>query len=41
VPAVSFWKPENAADGRSMIRFAFPKRPETLHAAVDRLKRLG
>jgi aminotransferase len=40
VPALSFWRPENAAAGRSMIRFAFPKRPETLHAAVDRLKSL-
>jgi aspartate/methionine/tyrosine aminotransferase len=40
VPAVSFWQPENAVAGRSMIRFAFPKRPETLHAAVERLERL-
>jgi aspartate/methionine/tyrosine aminotransferase len=40
VPAVSFWKPENAVAGRSMIRFAFPKRPETLHAAVERVKSL-
>ncbi|GAA0941519.1 methionine aminotransferase [Pseudonocardia zijingensis] len=40
VPAASFWQPEHAADGRSMVRFAFPKRPETLHAAVERLKGL-
>ena len=40
VPAVSFWRPENAAAGRSMIRFAFPKRPETLHAAAERLRGL-
>jgi aminotransferase len=40
VPAVSFWQPGNVAAGRSMIRFAFPKRPETLHAAVERLERL-
>ncbi len=40
VPAVSFWQPENVAAGRSMIRFAFPKRSETLHTAVERLERL-
>ena len=41
VPAVSFWRPEHAGSGRSRIRFAFPKRLETLHAAIDRLKKLG
>nr|WP_198961256.1 aminotransferase class I/II-fold pyridoxal phosphate-dependent enzyme [Pseudonocardia sp. MH-G8] len=38
VPAVSFWRPEHADEGRSMVRFAFPKRLETLHAAVERLE---
>ncbi len=37
VPAVSFWRPEHAGFGRSKIRFAFPKRLETLRAAIDRL----
>jgi aminotransferase len=41
VPAVSFWQPENAAVGRSMIRFAFPKRAETLHSAIERLALLA
>jgi aspartate/methionine/tyrosine aminotransferase len=40
VPAVSFWRPEHAEEGRSMVRFAFPKRPETLRAAVERLEAL-
>jgi aspartate/methionine/tyrosine aminotransferase len=40
VPAVSFWRPENVAAGRSMVRFAFPKRAETLRAAVERLGKL-
>jgi len=40
VPAVSFWRPENAALGRGKVRFAFPKRLETLHAAIDRLGKL-
>lgn len=41
VPAVSFWRPENAASGRGKVRFAFPKRPETLAAAISRLRRLA
>jgi aminotransferase len=41
VPAVSFWQPENVGAGRGMIRFAFPKRSETLHSAIERLQRLG
>lgn len=41
VPVVSFWRPEHADVGRGMVRFAFPKRLQTLHAAVDRLRRLG
>jgi aspartate/methionine/tyrosine aminotransferase len=41
VPAVSFWRPENADAGQSMIRFAFPKRVETLRAAVERLEKLS
>jgi aspartate/methionine/tyrosine aminotransferase len=40
VPAVSFWRPEHVDVGRRMIRFAFPKRLETLHAAIERLQRL-
>jgi aminotransferase len=40
VPAVSFWRPEHADAGRSKIRFAFPKRLETLRAAVERLQKL-
>ncbi len=40
VPAVSFWRPENAEFGESKIRFAFPKRLETLRAAVERLEKL-
>ena len=41
VPAVSFWRPENDALGRGKVRFAFPKRPETLRAAIGRLEGLG
>jgi aminotransferase len=37
---VSFRRPENAAFGRAKVRFAFPKRLETLHAAIDRLAKL-
>jgi aspartate/methionine/tyrosine aminotransferase len=40
VPAVSFWRPEHVDAGRSKIRFAFPKRRETLEAAVERLQKL-
>jgi len=40
VPAVSFWRPEHADTGRSKIRFAFPKRRETLEAAIQRLQEL-
>jgi aminotransferase len=40
VPAVSFWRPENADFGRSKVRFAFPKRTETLRAAIERLEKL-
>ncbi|HEX4430433.1 MAG TPA: aminotransferase class I/II-fold pyridoxal phosphate-dependent enzyme [Frankiaceae bacterium] len=38
VPGSSFYP--DPADGRRTIRFAFPKRLETLHAAADRLARL-
>jgi aminotransferase len=41
VPAGSFWRPENAEHGRAKVRFAFPKRPETLHAAIGRLEQLA
>ena len=40
VPAVSFWRPENVEHGRAVVRFAFPNRPQTLHAAIDRLQKL-
>ncbi|HEX2173740.1 MAG TPA: aminotransferase class I/II-fold pyridoxal phosphate-dependent enzyme, partial [Dehalococcoidia bacterium] len=40
VPAVSFWRPERTHFGRSKIRFAFPKRLETLRAAIERLEKL-
>jgi aminotransferase len=40
VPAVSFWRPEHSNFGRSKIRFAFPKRLETLRAAIERLEKL-
>jgi aminotransferase len=38
VPGSSFYP--DPADGRRTIRFACPKRLETLHAAADRLARL-
>jgi aminotransferase len=41
VPAVSFWRPENVEHGRAKVRFAFPKRRETLLAAVERLEELA
>jgi len=41
VPAVSFWRPGHADAGRAKVRFAFPKRLETLRAAVERLERLA
>jgi aspartate/methionine/tyrosine aminotransferase len=37
VPAVSFWRPEHVGSARSKVRFAFPKRIETLRSAIDRL----
>ncbi len=39
VPGSSFYP--DPAEGRHMIRFAFPKRLETLHAAADRLASLA
>jgi L-glutamine---4-(methylsulfanyl)-2-oxobutanoate aminotransferase len=39
VPGSSFYT--DRAAGRSKIRFAFPKRLETLRAAADRLASLG
>ena len=36
VPGSSFY-PDSRRHGRRTIRFAFPKRLETLHAAADRL----
>jgi aspartate/methionine/tyrosine aminotransferase len=41
VPAGSFWRPENAEHGRAKVRFAFPKRRETLQAAIGRLADLA
>jgi aspartate/methionine/tyrosine aminotransferase len=38
VPGTSFFA--DPADGARLLRFAFPKRLETLHAAADRLRRL-
>lgn len=38
VPGTSFYA--DPADGAGLIRFAFPKRLETLHAAAERLRRL-
>jgi aspartate/methionine/tyrosine aminotransferase len=38
VPGTSFYA--DPSDGASKIRFAFPKRLETLHAAAERLQRL-
>jgi aspartate/methionine/tyrosine aminotransferase len=40
VPASSFYRPENQSLGRTRVRFAFPKRIETLKAAIDRLQAL-
>ena len=40
VPAVSFYRPERAAAGRSKLRLAFSKRMETIHAAIARLETL-
>lgn len=39
VPGSSFYA--DPKQGRDLIRFAFPKRPDTLTAALDRLRRLG
>lgn len=39
VPGSSFFA--EPAQGRDLVRFAFPKRPETLHAAINRLKALN
>ncbi len=38
VPGTSFYA--DPADGAGLLRFAFPKRLETLHAAAERLQRL-
>ena len=38
VPGSSFYA--DPANGAGQVRFAFPKRPETLRAAADRLRRL-
>jgi len=38
VPGTSFYA--DPADGRGLIRFAFPKRLQTLHAAAERLRQL-
>lgn len=40
VPAATFWRPEHQEAGRSKVRFAFPKKPETLRAAVELLRKL-
>ena len=39
VPGSSFYSPK--ALGKTMVRFMFAKRDETLHAAGERLKRLS
>jgi aspartate/methionine/tyrosine aminotransferase len=39
VPGTSFFA--EPSDGGGLIRFAFPKQPETLHAAAERLAKLG
>jgi aminotransferase len=39
VPGSSFYS--RPALGRTKVRFAFPKKLETLHAAADRLARLA
>ncbi|MCO1582114.1 aminotransferase class I/II-fold pyridoxal phosphate-dependent enzyme [Crossiella sp. SN42] len=38
VPGSSFYA--NPEEGRKLVRFAFPKRPDTLHTAIDRLRAL-
>ena len=38
VPGTSFYA--DPADGAGLLRFAFPKRLSTLHAAADRLRTL-
>ncbi|GAA2798837.1 pyridoxal phosphate-dependent aminotransferase [Crossiella cryophila] len=38
VPGSSFYA--NPEEGRKLIRFAFPKRPDTLRSAIDRLRAL-
>ena len=38
VPGSSFYA--DPVSGAGQVRFAFPKRPETLRAAADRLRRL-
>jgi aminotransferase len=40
VPGSSFWRP-GAAEGKRLIRFAFPKKLETLHEAARRLAVIG
>lgn len=40
VPAASFWRPEHADAGRSKVRFAFPKQPETLRSAIELMEKL-
>jgi aspartate/methionine/tyrosine aminotransferase len=39
VPGTSFFA--EPSDGGGLIRFAFPKKPETLHAAAERLATLA
>jgi aminotransferase len=39
VPGSSFFN--DAADGASLVRFCFCKKPETISAAADRLSRLS
>ena len=39
VPGSSFFS--DAADGAHLVRFCFAKKPETLHAAADRLQKLS
>jgi aminotransferase len=39
VPGSSFWRP-GAPEGKRLIRFAFPKKLETLRAAAERLVRV-
>jgi aspartate/methionine/tyrosine aminotransferase len=37
VPGSSFYSPENGAMGRSLVRFAFCKKYDTLKRAAERL----